>query len=318
MIGSTNFSWMQPQANQYEDGNTYGADFNTDWMSPTGNGDSTLAGATETEKPKPEDTNVQRTNTDYENKNQVGLGTRPQLVDGTALGQVTGGWMMPSSQGIRPMPSIPDWYKGPIIQTSEGDIMGDPFARPPSSQNQSPNYGAAPMGFDQQKWADPNLGTSNKYIAGRMAAELLGQGMNPADITRQVAQRLGATAISDDAIRFGDGFTADLFFDVGGPNQRVQFTDVTQRPEDNQHANSMFDFGMGGADSANSLFDPEAVKQMVQRLFQQNQQGRQQILQDRNSSSIMSAPPRGTFLDAFKPGFVSPVDPNYDPSKPVY
>lgn len=93
----------------------------------------------------------------------------------------------------------------------------------------SGTFGTAPLGFDQAKWNDPTQGTSNKYIAGRLAQELYSQGMSPAEVTRRVAERMGATAISDDAIRYPDGFIADLFFDADNASgqRRVQYTDVT-------------------------------------------------------------------------------------------
>lgn len=78
------------------------------------------------------------------------------------------------------------------------------------------NYGAAPAGFDAQKWADPTQGTTNKYIVGRILAS--------GGTIEQAAQAVGATVISPDKIRYPDGFEADVYMDYGGPNQRVQYT----------------------------------------------------------------------------------------------
>jgi hypothetical protein len=51
---------------------------------------------------------------------------------------VGGGSAKGGPQGIMAMPAIPDWYKGPVMHTSEGDAMGDPFAQPPGGQQQPP------------------------------------------------------------------------------------------------------------------------------------------------------------------------------------
>ncbi len=95
------------------------------------------------------------------------------------------------------------------------------------------NWGSAPLGFEQDKWNDPNAGTSLKYQVGRMAA----QGM-PID---QIAAKVGAKVIAPDKIQYPDGFIADIYFDYGGPNQRVQYTDVT--PGNGQDISSFLNGG---------------------------------------------------------------------------
>lgn len=256
---SFNMYGEQPQENQYFSGSAADPNSSTQWMQPSFGNDSTLNPDFERKF------DSSKANTDYRTGEQSsGLGIDQQsvspsggtipLADGTAIGQVTSGWTMPSNFNI-----------------------------------------AAPLGFDAAKWSDPNQGTTLKYQAGRMAADLLSQGLAPKDITARIAQQFGAKQIADDAIQYPDGFIADLFFDVGGPNQRVQYTDVTRRGDSGaggmgDMGNSPFaEFsaipgffgGQGINQGYNFGMDQNAMKELAQRLFQNYQSGRQRQLQNR-------------------------------------
>lgn len=63
--------------------------------------------------------------------------------------------------------------------------------------------GAAPPGFDPTKWNDPTLGTSYKYIVGRILA---GGGT-----IQQAAAAVGARVIAPDKIQFPDGVIIDVY-----------------------------------------------------------------------------------------------------------
>ena len=78
------------------------------------------------------------------------------------------------------------------------------------------NPGTAPQGFDAQKWQSPTQGNSNKYTVGRILAA--------GGSIQQAAQAVGGTVIAPDKIQYPDGFIADVYYDYGGPNQRVQYT----------------------------------------------------------------------------------------------
>lgn len=236
----------QPQDNQYLSGEAQDPNNSTQWMQPSFGTDSTL---------NPNDVNVRfdpsKNSGNYDSGEQyrgTGIDQQPRnnggtipLADGTAIGQVTSGWMLPSNFNI-----------------------------------------AAPLGFDQSKWNDPTKGSSLKYQAGRMAADLLSQGLSAKDITGRIAQQFGAKQISDDAIQYPDGFIADLFFDVGGPNQRVQYTDVTPRDEVSGLGDIL---GIGSGNTVgNEGIDQAALTQLAQRLFQQFQNQRQLELEKRTNA----------------------------------
>lgn len=162
--------------------------------------------------------------------------------NGTALGSLsnwtpntgfTGGW-----NGGNPIP--PD-------QQGTGSVLGQ--------------IGSAPLGFDAAKWGDASQGTSNKYIVGRLAA----QGV-PID---QIAKQVGARVIAPDKIQYPDGFIADLYFDYGGPNQRVQYTDVTPYG----------DSGVLGQQQSGGLFDASSIQQLISAILGM---GQQQTLQNQS------------------------------------
>lgn len=112
-------------------------------------------------------------------------------------------------------------YADPSRGHEPGGVTGNPWGaetQPAQAPPAAPNYGQAPPGFTQEKWADPNQGNSLKYQVGRMAAS----GM-PID---QIAAGVGAKVVGNDKIEYPDGFVADIYKDYGGPNQQVQYTQV--------------------------------------------------------------------------------------------
>ena len=80
--------------------------------------------------------------------------------------------------------------------------------------------GRAPLGFQQGKWNDPNWNT-NKYRAGT----ILAGGGNIANVLSDPLFQ-GWAAEGSDKIKSPDGNIYDLYYDFGGPQQRVQYTQV--------------------------------------------------------------------------------------------
>jgi len=126
---------------------------------------------------------------------------------------------------------------------------------------QSTNYGQAPLGFDATKWADPAQGTSNKYIVGRILA---GGGT-----IEQAAQAVGAKVISPDKIQYPDGFIADVYYDFGGPQQRVQYTQVGGESPAGTSGAATGASGMGGIGAAatGGMFGSGASSSGLSNLF---------------------------------------------------
>lgn len=112
-----------------------------------------------------------------------------------------------------------DFWSG--NQNYRAGIQGSPEAKAYSYSGQvggyTPQHQALP-GFDQAKLNDARLGTTHKYTVARI---LQGGGT-----IQQAAQAVGGTVVNGDKIRYPDGFIADVYFDYGGPNQRVQYTQV--------------------------------------------------------------------------------------------
>lgn len=153
----------------------------------------------------------------------------------------------------------------------------------------SGSFGSAPLGFEQDKWNDPNQGNSLKYQVGRMAA----QGM-PID---QIASKVGAKVISPDKIQYPDGFIADIYFDYGGPNQRVQYLDQT--PSNDQSSGQMSS-GMNSfmGNSGNGQMQNQNFQQFMNQLMQQlfsAQQGQRFNNQGQPNQSGGFIPPTGGF-----------------------
>jgi len=203
-------------------------------------------------------------------------------------------WMDPTqtnpNSGFSGMGSIggANPVSGPVSGngTALGAISAGGMAQPQSQ---------APLGFDQTKWNDPNQGTSNKYIAGRMAAE--GKSIE------EIAQRLGAKVISPDAIQFPDGFIADLWYDYGGPNQRVQYTQVPgagssfDGRNDGTQGTSIGSFmnkgqNAGGMNSNQNM--QQFMNQLMQQVFAAKQGQRDRFLKGPNQSGGF-VPPTGGF-----------------------
>lgn len=112
-------------------------------------------------------------------------------------------------------PSVPAQPSFPYTPTDFGG--GDPAQQ--QRQITDARSGTAPAGFTQQKWQDPSQGTSHKYTAG---TTLAGSG-SIGDILRH-PQFSGWTQVGGDKIKSPDGNIYDLFYDYGGPNQRIQYT----------------------------------------------------------------------------------------------
>ena len=112
-----------------------------------------------------------------------------------------------------------DFWSG--NQDYASGIQNSPEAKQYSYSGQVGGYtpqNTALPGFDQTKLNDSRLGTTNKYTVARI---LQGGGT-----IQQAAQAVGGTVVNGDKIRYPDGFIADVYFDYGGPNQRVQYTQV--------------------------------------------------------------------------------------------
>ena len=106
-------------------------------------------------------------------------------------------------------------------QNYASGIQNSPEAQSYGKTGQAGSYtpqNAALPGFDQTKLNDSSLGTTNKYTVARI---LQGGGT-----IQQAAQAVGGTVVNGDKIRYPDGFIADVYFDYGGPQQRVQYTQV--------------------------------------------------------------------------------------------
>jgi hypothetical protein len=99
----------------------------------------------------------------------------------------------------------------------------------------------APLGFDAKKWADPTQGVSNKYTAGRT----LQAGGSINDVL-QNPQFKGWTPVSNDKIKSPDGNIYDLKFDVGGKNERTQYT-LVGGPKWDAEQNNGYQGNIGGA-----------------------------------------------------------------------
>lgn len=85
------------------------------------------------------------------------------------------------------------------------------------------SHAPAPLGFDATKWSNPSH-TTTKYVAGRTLAA----GGSIDDLLHNPAYA-GWTRVGDDSIRSPDGNVYDLYYDYGGPNQRVQYTQTNDR-----------------------------------------------------------------------------------------
>jgi len=122
-------------------------------------------------------------------------------------GGITGGGSLP------PAPIAPTDFGGglPVQQTR---------------QITDARTATAPLGFDAAKWANPDWNTI-KYRAG----SILAGGGKIGDVLRDPLFQ-GWTAQGDDAIKAPDGTVFDLYFDFGGPNQRVQWTQLGNGPND--------------------------------------------------------------------------------------
>ena len=80
--------------------------------------------------------------------------------------------------------------------------------------------GQAPAGFVQTKWTDPNWNTT-KYTAGG----ILQGGGTIADVLNNPLFK-GWSQEGPDKIKSPTGNIYDLYYDYGGPNQKVQYTQV--------------------------------------------------------------------------------------------
>lgn len=100
--------------------------------------------------------------------------------------------------------------------------IGGP-AVPPPPPTDKPPVTAAPPGFDQTKWNDPNH-QSDKYKAGRIVAA----GGTADDVVQALGP--GWKVLAPDLIEAPDGSRFDIYFDYGGPNQRPQWTYVGGGP----------------------------------------------------------------------------------------
>src|SRR5215475_2383947 len=168
--------------------------------------------------------------------------------------------------GATPPSAVQNNQPSPPSQVSNGTMLGSIAAGNYPSQ--------APLGFDQAKWNDPNAGNSLKYQVGRMAAAGV-----PIE---QIAQNVGAKVIAPDKIQYPDGFVADIYYDYGGPNQRVQYTDVTPQGQYNPAPNQ-----------SGSLINPQmSQNNMMNQIYQAMLARRQQIArQGYNPSGGDIAPP---------------------------
>lgn len=120
--------------------------------------------------------------------------------------------------GDGPMRQIQAYQPGFVDPNLQERPVESPANSPQAAQSVPSSWGAAPPGFDQAKWADPNLGNSNKYKVGRILAS--------GGSIEDAAKAVGAKVISPDKIQYPDGFIADVFKDVEGAHQ-IQYTDVT-------------------------------------------------------------------------------------------
>lgn len=84
--------------------------------------------------------------------------------------------------------------------------------------------GRAPLGFQQGKWGNTNWNTT-KYRAGT----ILAGGGTIADVLADPLFQ-GWTAEGTDKIKSPDGNIYDLYYDFGGPQQRVQYTQTGWGP----------------------------------------------------------------------------------------
>lgn len=138
-------------------------------------------------------------------------GASPQYAPANGNSGINGGqsfdWDAVLNQGGAPGSDTPEY-----AQTTP------PPAQTPPPAGPTTNYGAAPPGFDQAKWADPTLGDSKKYQVGRI--------LTAGGSIQDAANAVGAKVISADKIQYPDGFIADVFKDVEGAHQ-IQYTDVT-------------------------------------------------------------------------------------------
>lgn len=259
------FNSSQAQPNQYSDGNL-GDVNNTQWMQPTGGGDSTLAGS-DSFNPS---ASSPWTGGISGNGQQSGMNqpqTQPMQMlppAQTAIEAVQNGWGFNSGK---------DRFGQPKITNQ------NPFAAPTNqipvpagSNQQTPNsFGAPPIGFDADKWNDPTKGTSLKYIAGRMAAAN--------EPIEKIAAAVGAKVISKDKIQYPDGFVADLWFDEENATgqRRAQYTDVT--PEGQYKPGSAPTLnksgaGVAGQAAGNAMSNQSGMdmaQMMQQMMFMQNQ-----------------------------------------------
>ena len=111
---------------------------------------------------------------------------------------------------------------GPVT-TASNFGGGDPTQQ--QRQIADARGGQAPLGFDQGKWANQDWNTT-KYRAGTILA---GGGT----IANVLADPLfqGWAAEGSDKIKSPTGNTYDLYYDYGGPQQRVQYTQTGFGPK---------------------------------------------------------------------------------------
>lgn len=120
-----------------------------------------------------------------------------------------------------------DWLKN--LSDAELWPHGKPGSQTPTTPAppttppwQTPPSMPAPPGFDQGKWGNVEHQT-DKYKIGRMLAA----GLSIDEILKQMP---GWTKVSQDTVMAPDGSLFDLYYDYGGPQQRIQFTYVGGGP----------------------------------------------------------------------------------------
>lgn len=241
---------QNPQANQYSSGNSPDQMFNQLDNNYSPYQTSVLNPSNTQPKPAPQQS--QPTNVNPPS-------------DGTALGNI-GNWN-PNPNNNYPVGGGIAGGLNNAGGINNGTVLGNFNPNPTGpdpNYSQAVNYGNAPAGFDANKWNDPNSGNSNKYVVGRILAS--------GGTIQQAANAVGARVIAPDKIQYPDGFVADVYYDYGGPQQRVQYLDQTPYGDSSV---------LGTGQQGGGLFDSSSILQLLYSMLNGNNP--QQTMQNQST-----------------------------------